>query len=55
MRKSSKDRKYEEAFKWYARMGQPDRADKNADAMPKSCDITVTDVDELLGRWEGGK
>jgi hypothetical protein len=51
-----KDRKCKECYKWYARMGQPNCAEmkRRVADMPKSCEITVTDVDELP--WmTGGK
>lgn len=51
-----KRRRRNECYKWYAWMGQPTRADMKSRVplMPKSCDITVADV-EALPWTTGGK
>jgi hypothetical protein len=50
-----KRRKCKEAFKWYARMGQPNCVDmkRRVAAMPKSCNIDASYIDELP--WTPGR
>jgi hypothetical protein len=47
--KAEKRRKCKEAYKWYARMGQPNCAEmkRRVAAMPKSCNIDATYIDCL--------
>jgi hypothetical protein len=51
-----RDEASKKCYMWYARMGQPDRANmkRRVAALPQSCDITVEDV-ELLPWIGNGK